>query len=67
MSNTKPLTQRQKRIEEALGAYKLEESLHHSPDPSEIREHLRIAILHIRRAAQLMDELGCPWFDKLSK
>ena len=67
MQPVKPPTQRQKRIEERLGAYQLEAAFYASPDPSQVRDELRKAILSVRRAAALMDEIGCPWFDELDK
>lgn len=59
-------TIRQKEIEITLGSIQLEEAFRASPDPSQVREDLREAILAIRRAAKQMDELGCPWYKGIS-
>lgn len=55
-------TIRQREIELTLGSIQLEDAFNASPNPSQVREDLREAVLAVRRAAKSMDELGCPWY-----
>lgn len=65
MDHKNPPSQRQLDLERSLGAARLEAAFHLAPDPSQIREELRTAILAVRRAAELMDKLGHPWHKRI--